>query len=346
MSSRPKVSVIVPMYNVETYLKQCVESIRNQTISDIEIILVDDGSPDRCGFMAEEYARLDERVKVVHRSNGGLGPARNSGLEIATGEYVGFVDSDDWIEPAMYERLVRAADSNAADIAFGGMKTVSFGKVKSTHQHPFSGCILQGPREIFNLRKSFYGAAPERIKDDPVPISVWLALYKRTFLLQNRIYFINVRSEDKFFNTHACRCASTVVCVEGVDYCYRKDDQPSITKTFERGTVDSFFRLFRLLEQMADEEPEEFWEESHVRTSRCIIDYSRVLIGMIEGSSSSEAEKRRYVHEVCRHPALARACKGYPFWKLPAKQAVFCICARFGMRGAVRLLAKLRKRIS
>lgn len=345
MIAKPKVSVIVPMYNVEAYLDQCVESIRRQTLTNIEIILVDDGSPDSCGSMAEEYAKLDERVKVVHRPNGGLGPARNSGLEVASGDYVGFVDSDDWIEPTMYERLVLAADSNAADIAFGGMKTVSFGKVKSVHRHPYAGRVLQGPCEIYNLRRSFYGAAPERVKDDPVPISVWLALYRRTFLLRNHLHFMNVRSEDKFFNTHACRCASRVVCVEGADYCYRKDDQPSITKTFGRGTIDSFFRLFRMLEQMADEEPDELWDECHIRTSRCIIDYSRVLMGMIEGSSSCEADKRRFVREVCRHPVLVRACKGYPFWKLPAEQAVFFVCMRLGLGSALRLLIKLRKTI-
>lgn len=346
MSIKPKVSVIVPMYNVETYLDQCVESIRAQTLADIEIILVDDGSPDRCGSMAEQYARIDGRVKVIHRPNGGLGPARNSGLEIATGEYVGFVDSDDWIEPCMYERLAFAADLNSADIAFGGMKTVSFGKVNSVYRHPFAGRVLKGPCEIFGLRRSFYGPAPERVKDDPVPISVWLALYKREFLLLNHLRFINVRSEDKFFNTHACRTASTVVCVEGIDYCYRKDDQPSITKTFDRGTVDSFFKMFQLLEQMAAEEPVEFREECYVRTSRCIIDYCRVLIGMIEESSSTEMDKRRCIREVCRHPLLLRACKGYPFWKLPIMQGVFCVAMRLGLSRVARLLVKMKKRIS
>ena len=105
MSNKPAVSVIVPMYNTERFLRCCVDSLLKQTINNIEILLVDAGSPDACGEIAEQYARLDERVKVVHRENGGLGPARNSGLAIATGEYVGFVDSDDWVEEDMYERL-------------------------------------------------------------------------------------------------------------------------------------------------------------------------------------------------------------------------------------------------
>lgn len=120
MKAMPKVSVIVPVCNVETYLNECVEAIRRQMLVDIGIILVDDGSPDRRGSMAGEYAKLDERAKVAHRSSGGLGPARSSGMEVATGEYVGFVDSDDWVESDMYEALHEAASAYHARIAFTG----------------------------------------------------------------------------------------------------------------------------------------------------------------------------------------------------------------------------------
>lgn len=96
--SNPKVSIIVPIYNVEKYLDRCMASLLNQTLEDIEIIMVDDGSPDRCPKMCDEYAKKDSRVKVVHKKNGGLGYARNSGLDVATGEYVAFVDSDDYVD--------------------------------------------------------------------------------------------------------------------------------------------------------------------------------------------------------------------------------------------------------
>ena len=95
---RPKVSIIVPIYNVERFLDRCMDSLLNQTLKDIEIIMVDDGSPDNCPQMCDEYAKNDSRVKVIHKKNAGLGMARNSGLEIATGEYVAFVDSDDYVD--------------------------------------------------------------------------------------------------------------------------------------------------------------------------------------------------------------------------------------------------------
>lgn len=103
--TEPLISVIVPVYQVEPWLERCVDSIRNQTYRNLEIILVDDGSPDRCGEMCDQFAQEDDRILVIHRENGGLSAARNTGLDICHGEYIGFVDSDDFIHPEMYARL-------------------------------------------------------------------------------------------------------------------------------------------------------------------------------------------------------------------------------------------------
>ena len=117
-----KLSVIVPIYGVETYLKKCLDSIICQTYNNLEIILVDDGSPDRCPEICDEYAKKDSRITVIHKQNGGLSDARNVGLSIATGEYVTFVDSDDWLENNMYECLMVAAEQNSVKMAVGGVK--------------------------------------------------------------------------------------------------------------------------------------------------------------------------------------------------------------------------------
>lgn len=115
------VSIIVPIYLVKQYLPKCIESIINQTYRDIEIILVDDGSPDNCGKICDVYARKDKRIKVFQKRNGGISDARNFGIIKASGEYIGFVDGDDWIEPNMYEELLKVAIANKADIVNCGV---------------------------------------------------------------------------------------------------------------------------------------------------------------------------------------------------------------------------------
>ena len=114
----PKISIIIPVYKVEKYLSRCMDTILNQTLKDIEIILIDDGSPDNCPELCDEYAKQDNRVKVIHKNNEGLGFARNSGLEIATGEYVAFVDSDDYVKKSMFEELYNELKVNNLDVVF------------------------------------------------------------------------------------------------------------------------------------------------------------------------------------------------------------------------------------
>lgn len=119
--NQPLISVIVPVYKAEAYLEKCLGSICNQTYQNLEIILVNDGSPDRCGEMCDEYAKTDSRIRVFHKENGGQSSARNLGLDNMTGEYVGFVDSDDWIEPDMYSHLYALIREHNAQIACCGI---------------------------------------------------------------------------------------------------------------------------------------------------------------------------------------------------------------------------------
>ena len=104
------ISVIIPIYKVEEFLDKCISSVVNQTYYDLEIILVDDGSPDNCPIMCDKWAERDERIKVIHKVNGGLSDARNAGIQIAKGDFIAFVDSDDWIAPNMYQMMVDAIE--------------------------------------------------------------------------------------------------------------------------------------------------------------------------------------------------------------------------------------------
>ena len=124
-----KVSVIVPVYNTERTVEKCIQSIQKQSYNNIEIVLVDDGSPDNAPAICEEYAKRDTRIVVCHKKNGGLSDARNFGIKRATGAYIGFVDSDDYVAPDMYEKLLETAVKNAADIVNCGFFLVENGRI-------------------------------------------------------------------------------------------------------------------------------------------------------------------------------------------------------------------------
>lgn len=134
------ISVIVPIYRVEDYLEQCIESIRNQTYRNLEIILVDDGSDDYCPQICDRHAREDDRIKVVHKKNGGLDSARKSGIKVASGKYIGYVDGDDWIEPNMYEELLRYIHEYEVDIVESGVIDSYVNKEKERTPRLKEGC--------------------------------------------------------------------------------------------------------------------------------------------------------------------------------------------------------------
>ena len=121
MNENVKISIIIPIYNVERYLEKCIDSVLNQTFRNIEVILIDDGSTDGCGEICEHYKRLDDRIVVVHKENEGLSMARNIGIDISNGDYIGFIDSDDYIAPDMYELLYKNLLDNYADISICGL---------------------------------------------------------------------------------------------------------------------------------------------------------------------------------------------------------------------------------
>lgn len=128
------VSIIVPIYNIEGYIRECIDSILAQTYPDFELILVDDDSPDNCGRICDEYAEKDVRIKVIHKENGGLTSARNAGLSVAKGDWIMHVDGDDWIEPDMIESLIEAANITEADLVFGDH--MKYGPSAGNHKLP------------------------------------------------------------------------------------------------------------------------------------------------------------------------------------------------------------------
>ncbi|RGG88473.1 glycosyltransferase [Ruminococcus sp. AF17-11] len=189
------ISVIVPVYNSEKYLKRCIDSILNQTYKAIELILVDDGSPDNCGKICDEYAKKDKRVRVIHKTNAGVSAARNSGLEIASGNYATFVDSDDYIEPEMYGNMMEKVHQYNCDVVMCDCI-----KDFTDHSEIYTHDIRAGFYDKEQLVNEYY---PHLLMMEnveyPATISNWLILFNRN-KLGNLRYVVGVRySEDLLF---------------------------------------------------------------------------------------------------------------------------------------------------
>lgn len=208
-----KISIILPIYNVEKYLNRCMNSLLNQTLNDIEIIMVDDGSPDNSPKMCDEYAKKDSRVKVIHKRNEGLGYARNSGLEIATGEYVAFVDSDDYIDLSMYAVLYDEAVSSNADAVFCGFKT----EVKKgvwLDSNEVTERTEWGGSNINDFMLDMVACAPHVKKERKYQMSVWHSIYRSDIINKYNIRFHSERdvvSEDIPFQIDFLKYANKVV---------------------------------------------------------------------------------------------------------------------------------------
>lgn len=177
----PKLSVIVPVYGVENYLKEAVDSLLNQTLQDIEILLIDDGGKDNCPKMVDEFAKLDSRIKPIHKPNGGYGNTCNMGLDMATGEYIAILEPDDFVEPQMYEDLYNIAKNFDSDI----VKSPFFHNIQTEFKkHVYEA----GWQDFIPEDKSF------TLKEYPYFLyyhpSVWSAIYKKEFLDRNNIRFI------------------------------------------------------------------------------------------------------------------------------------------------------------
>lgn len=173
-----KVSIVVPVYNVEKYLKRCVESLLNQTYSNIEIILVDDGSSDHCPVLCDNYAKKDDRVIVIHKKNGGLSDARNCGLLKASGEYILYVDSDDYIERDSCEKLIVGMIENV-DVVVGAYNELRSNKIIEKRHSNLS------QNRIYNAKEYVISA----IKCDEWYAPAWLNLYRKSFLIENNLYY-------------------------------------------------------------------------------------------------------------------------------------------------------------
>lgn len=306
------ISIIVPIYNVESYLERCVESIRRQTYKNLEIILVDDGSPDHCGQMCDDYAADDSRIKVVHKINGGLGYARNSGLEVATGEYVTFVDADDWIKEDHIEKLYQAAEEKRADMVLGGFTTVDSNGAKQEKGVYLVGKTLLGESIVEEILLNMI--APEPMYDNDVLIqsSVCTNLYRRSVIQKHTLSFISEResvAEDLHFNVDFLYHSNCVTAVKETGYYYFANQQ-SITREYDplrsQRTVNFYYSMKQKVEKYG------IADQAIIHIDRCFLVKIRVAIRLIVLSNMTIQEKLWQIKMLLQEEVTIEILQRYP----------------------------------
>lgn len=210
------ISIIVPIYKIEDLLPECIESLINQTYKDIEIILVDDGSPDRCPEICDDYAQKDDRIKVIHKSNGGLVSARKAGLQIAKGEYIGYVDGDDWVEPQMFEDFADIIARYNSDIVAAGFKKDIGNTVTMKTNSIKLGLYTEEEIKNYIIPNMFF---IDGVNQPGIYTYVWNKVFKKSLLYANQM---NV-DDDIFLGEDAACVYPTILNAESIyitDTCY------------------------------------------------------------------------------------------------------------------------------
>lgn len=282
------ISVIVPVYKVEEYLDQCVQSIVSQTYTDLEIILVDDGSPDNCPAMCDAWAERDKRIKVIHKKNGGLSDARNAGLEIAAGKYISFVDSDDWIENDILQLSLQCAKENNADIVAFGVDWRYSDHIENPH--PLHSAVYYGTD---NIVRTYFQSCMVRT-------TVWNKLYKGSIL--NDIQFPKGRiHEDEFFTYRVLAKANTVAVIETIGYHYRQHSN-SIMGTYNLRHLDALEAMKEKAIFLSQNYAELLPRFRREQMSFCFNQYCMILK---HPSADPDKIGRRYIYSYIREIGLS-----------------------------------------
>lgn len=296
MNESPLLSVIIPCYKVEKYLDRCMETVVNQTYRNIEIILVDDGSPDASGRMCDAWAERDSRVKVIHKENEGLGFARNSGLEVAVGKYVAFVDSDDYIDTSMYTELMAKALEKDADIVYcGHVKQLHNGE--SLEVRDFAEERVFEKDSFLELSQGFF--RPSEITPQMMTMSVWHAVYHRDVIITLFHSEREVGSEDIHFQVEAMLNSQRVIFIPNALYVYCYNGE-SLSHEFNLAKYDRYKRLNDIINETYASYGVDYPGEY------CVLIIAFSMIRRIALSHMSRKEKHNFAKHIVKDS----------FWKL------------------------------
>lgn len=322
---KPLISVIVPVYNVENYMKKCIDSLLNQTLSNIEIILVDDGSTDTSSKICDEYARKYFRVKVIHKLNGGLGSARNAGMKEARGKYIGFVDSDDYVSETMYETLLDLAETNKADCAYCEFTRFWNDTVDVTEQSRKKITVYSGTEILNSYLLDRVGCSPSEKEDCSYGASVGLGIFRNDVIQRSKVEFVSERefiAEDMIFDIDFIPYCKKIVHTNEALYFYRFNPDSLTT----RYVLDRFERNVMLCREM-DLRLSKIYNSNvyKIRLDRYFLKITRIALieEIIHIKENGWKTARKSIDRIANNQNLNQILKTYPLASLPKTQKIF-----------------------
>lgn len=283
MALYPLISVIVPVYKVEQYLDRCVQPIVDQTYTNLEILLVDDGSPDNCPAMCDAWAEKDSRIRVIHKENGGLSDARNAGLALATGEYISFIDSDDWIAPEMLEKLFAALQREDSDIAACTVQMVW------EDDTPSRLLTVQQNRVLDNAE-----AQKALLRETLLKQPVWYKLYRRD-IIKDIPFEVGKYHEDVYWSYQAIGNARRVSLIDYIGYFYFQRSGSIMGEGYSLKRLDAIEAYERRYCYLAEHYPE-LEREARVKIWTSCIYHGQMAMKYLPAVDRKQA--LRYLNEV------------------------------------------------
>lgn len=351
-----KVSIVVAVFNSSEYLTKCVQSILHQTLTELELILVDDGSTDGSGRLCDDLALRDSRIRVLHQRNQGPAAARNSGMSIAGGKYIGFVDSDDWVDDRMYEVLYMAAEQNTADMAF-----CDYWKEDGTAPHKMSS--YPSPTDLFDRAQIerrflpyFFGYSDAELHKNHRAICpfadyssyIWLCIFRTELIWKNHLLFPDEKkyyNEDNLFNLNFLFYARTIRHIPEAYYHYRANDS-SFTRKFNAGYADMRLSKYAFLSQIILREYSGA-DYGKRLNNKIALESVNVINYYVKTKCIPIREKYRKVKEFCRSGPVANALRSFHPYHLPfSRLSVFLFFEKHAVWPAVMILSLVNAKLA
>ena len=325
MGENRLVSIIVPIYKVESYIEKCILSLLAQTYKNIEVLLIDDGSPDKCGEICEKWKKKDGRIKVIHKENGGLSDARKVGINEATGKYIMIVDGDDWIDPMTVEECIEIAERKNVDCVLYSYVR-EYGDVSIDNPLFEKSFFYSNKRNVKEMHRKLVGPLGEELhhpeKVDNLS-SVCMKLYRRDIAQRGKIVSEKIvgTSEDTIFNLYALEKCEKIAYINKCYYHYRKDNAHSIVTVYKKHLSEKWDVLYQIFQQyLIEHNVDKEYEQAFLNRVAC----GMIGLGLNEINSKEGIWKQsKEIKRILQKKLYIKAFQQLEFQYLPFHWKIF-----------------------